>query len=210
MRRYAVPALVILLLTACASSKPDLLEARKVVGTDNDVRVDAEIYGDQLGPNTNLPVNYQVTNHRQTTILIADLIPDATYDPDTHTVTVSIGSEIPGQEFLPRLIPVRSGESRSFKTTAHVIIRAELGSPFVARPNALRVKLNFLGNAAPFQKLIAMPERAVRDPALASQIFTKWIEGNETVTTNTLPMHWTDQAISEPTPAAMPGRRGRG
>ncbi len=209
MRRYAVAAIFVALLTACASTKPvDLLDARKVVGTENNVRFDAEIYSDELRPNVMLPVKYWVTNERATTILIADLVPDASYDPDTQTVTISIGSEVPGQEFLPRLIPVHSGESKSFSATAHVIIRA-FGSPLTAAPDAVRLRLNFLGgNSAAFQKLIAIPQRAVRDPALAAQLFPKWIEGNETVVTNTLPMHWIGGPSEEPTPAAMPDRSG--
>jgi len=201
---------LLLLLIACTSTKPvDMKEARRVVGTENDVRVDAEFYGDRLSPNITLPVKYDVTNHRQTTILIADLIPETTYDPETHMVTISIGSEIPGEQFLPRLIPIRPGERRSFSTAAHVVIVANPASPWVPRPNALRLKVNFLGDPNPFEKLISIPERAVHDPALAAQLFPKWVEGNETVFTNTLPMRWAT-AVEEPTPAASPSRRRRG
>src|ERR1043166_7523447 len=88
LKRYTAVAGLWVLLVGCSSTKPiDMSEPRRVVGTENDVRVDAEIYGDRLGPNVNVPVKYDVTNHRQTTILIADLIPESTYDPETHTVT---------------------------------------------------------------------------------------------------------------------------
>jgi hypothetical protein len=56
--------------------------------------------------------------------------------------------------------------------------------------------------------LIAIPERAVHDPALAAQLFPKWVEGNETVFTNTLPMRWVT-VTEEPTPATAPTRRRR-
>lgn len=184
-------------------------EARRVVGTESDVRVDAEVYGDRLGPNITLPVKYDVTNHRNTTILIADLIPESTYDPETHMVTISIGSEIPGEQFLPRLIPIRPGERKSFSTAAHVVIVANPGSPWVPRPNALRIKVNFLSDPMPFEKLISIPEKAVHDPVLAAQLFPKWVEGNETVFTNTLPMRW-NTVTEESTPATTPSRRRRG
>ncbi len=184
-------------------------EPRRVVGTESDVRIDAEVYGDHLAPQITVPVKYDITNHRGTTILIADLIPESTYDPDTHMVTISIGSEIPGEEFLPRLIPIRPGEKKSFSTTAHVMIIANTASPWVPRPNALRLKVNFLGDPLPFQKLIAIPEKAVHDRALAAQLFPKWVEGNESVFTNSLPMRWVT-TVEEPTPANMPGRRRRG
>lgn len=180
-----------------------------MVGTENDVRIDAEVYGDRLGPNVTLPMKYDVTNHRATTILIADLIPETTYDPETHMVTISIGAEIPGEQFLPRLIPVRPGERKSFSTAAHVVIVANPTSPWVPRPNALRLKVNFLGDPSPFQKLISIPEKAVHDPELAAQLFAKWVEGNETVFTNALPMRWVN-VVEEPTPATTPARRRRG
>jgi hypothetical protein len=209
VKRSSVLALW-LVLVACTSTKPvDMKEARRVVGTENDVRVDAEIYGDRLAPSITLPLKYDVTNHRGTTILIADLIPECTYDPETHMVTISIGSEIPGEQFLPRLIPIRPGERKSFSTAAHVVIVANPGSPWVPRPNALRLKVNFLGDPSPFEKLIAIPEKAVHDPLLAAQLFPKWVEGNETVFTNTLPMRW-NAVVDEPTPATTPARRRRG
>ena len=209
MRRYSNLA-VLFVVIACTSTKPvDMKEPRRVVGTESDVRIDAEVYGDRLGPNITLPLKYDVTNHRNTTILIADLLPDATYDQETHMVTISIGSEIPGEQFLPRLIPIRPGERKSFSTAAHVVIVANPGSPWMPRPNALRLKMNFLGDPSPFEKLIAIPEKAVHDPVLAAQLFPKWVEGNETVFTNALPMRWYTVA-EEPTPATTPSRRRRG
>jgi len=188
-----------------------MTQPRRVVGTESDVRVDAEIYGDHLGPNVTIPLKYDVTNHRKTTILIADLIPDAAYDPETHMVTVSIGSEIPGEQFLPRLIPVRPGEKKSFEASAHVVIVANTASPWVPRPNALRLKINFLGDPAPFEKLISIPEKAIRDPVLAAQLFPKWVEGNETVFTNVLPMRWVGMGSSDdPSSDQAPRRRRPG
>ncbi len=204
------PALILcFVLAACMSTKPvNMAEPRRVVGTESDVRVDAEVYGDRLGPNVTLPLKYDVTNHRKTTILIADLLPESTYDPETHMVTISIGSEIPGEQVLPRLIPIRPGERRSFSTAAHVVIVVNATSPFLPRPNALRLKLNFLGDPVPFEKLISIPEKAIHDPELAAQLFPKWVEGNETVITNVLPMRWV-ATVEEPTPAT-PARRRRG
>jgi len=200
-----------LFLVACSSTKPvNMSEPRRVVGTESDVRVDAEVYGDRLGPSVTVPLKYDITNHRQTTILVADLIPESTYDPDTHMVTISIGSEIPGEQYLPRLIPIRPGERKSFSTAAHVVIVANTASPWIPRPNALRLKINFLGDPTPFEKLISIPEKAVHDPVLAAQLFPKWVEGNETVFTNSLPMRWATTPADETTEPTTPVRRRRG
>lgn len=185
-------------------------ESRRVVGTENGVRVDAEIFGDRLTPNMSLALKYDITNERPRPILVADILPQANYDADTHTVIVDIGTEIPGEQFLPRLIPIQAGEKKSFSTGVHVVIMATPASPWQPRPNALRLRINFLGgDAQPFEKLISIPEKAVHDPQLADQLFTKWVERNETVVTNTLPMRWTAMNADEPTPAAAPSRRGR-
>src|SRR5689334_1098094 len=111
-------------------------EPRRVVGTDNDVRIDAEVFGDTLTPNVNIPIRYDITNNRSNTILVADLLLNATYDPGTFTVTVDIGSEIPGQQYLPRLIAIPSGGKKSFNASAHVtILQNPSATPFAPRPS---------------------------------------------------------------------------
>ena len=210
MRRF-VPLLLVVVVIGCATTKPvDMKEPRRVVGTENGVRVDAEVYSDRLTPSTSLALKYDITNQRANPILVADLLPEANYDPDTQTVTVNIGTEIPGEQFLPRLIPIQSGEKKSFSTGVHVAIAVKPTSPWQPRPNALRLKINFLGDTKSFEKLIAIPERAVHDPQLAEQLFSKWVEGNESVTTNSLPMRWTVATVEETTPVAAPRRRRGG
>jgi len=203
--------LLLFVAAACSTTKPvNMSEPRRVVGTENDVRIDAEVYGDTLTPNVNIPIKYDISNNRATSILIADLLLNATYDPDTLTVTVDIGSEIPGEQFLPRLIAIPSGGKKSFSAAAHVaIMQNPSATPFAPRPNALRLRVNFLGDPKPFTKLIDIPEKAVRDPELAAAIFPKWVEQNETVVTNTLPMRWRGTAMIDNT-VTPPGRRGRG
>jgi len=199
MKRLAL-ALALLLAAACSSTAPptsaakpgtiDMKEPRRMVGTENNVRVDAEIYGEDLSQGTSIAIKYEVTNQRAAPILIADLVPQTTYDPDTRTITIDIGSEIPGEEFLPRLVSIPSGDRRSFKAGAQINIKAGVEGVGAPRPRALQLRVNFLGDSAPFVRLVDIPERAVRDPKLAAELFPKWVERNETVTTNALPMRW--------------------
>ena len=210
MKRASI-ALLLITLAACSSTQPvDMSEPRRVVGTENNVRIDAEVYGDTLGPNVNIPVKYDITNNRSSAILVADLLLNATYDPETQMVTVDIGSEIPGAEFLPRLISIPSGGKKTFRSAVRVaILQSPSSTPFIPRPNKLRLRVNFLGETKPFEKLIDMPEKAVHDPVLAEALFTKWVEGNETVVTNTLPMRW--RGATPPEDAGVPpSRRRRG
>ena len=209
MRKFILLSAV-LLLAACAtarkSSPVNQNEPRRVVGTDNDVRIDAEVFGDQLGSSVTLPVKYDITNSRQAAIAIADLVPVSTYDEDTRTVTINIGSEVPGATLLPHLISIQPGEKKSFNTIARVNIMLPPGTPMARIPRALRLKVNFLDDTAQFEKLITMPEKGVYDPGLADELFPKWLERNETVYTNALPMRW---SLPPPEEAPAASRRGR-
>lgn len=180
-----------------------------MVGTENNVRVDAEIYGENLVQGTSIAIKYDVTNQRAQPILIADLIPETNYDPDTGVVTIDIGSDIPGEEFLPRLISIPSGARRSFNGGARINIQIPPQSQWAPRPKALQLRVNFLSDTTPFVRLIDIPEKAVRDPQLAAEIFPKWVERNETVTTNTLPMHWMASQPSTIGNTPDPARRRR-
>jgi hypothetical protein len=214
-------AVMLLFVAACNSTAPpapatkpgaiDMKEARRMVGTENNVRVDAEIHGEDMIQGASISIKYEITNQRATPILVADLIAQSNYDPDTRTVTIDIGSDVPGEEFLPRLIAIPSGERRTFTTGAQINVRMAVNSPWTAKPRALQLRVNFLGDPAPFAQLVDIPERAVRDKKLAAELFPKWVEGTETVTTNSLPMHWQGPrttGIEDPPPSRR--RRGPG
>lgn len=209
MRKSTFGAALLILAGCASTSTVDMEEPRRVVGTENNVRIDAQVFGDHLSESARIAIKYDITNERNETIAIADLIPEATYDPDTQTVTVSIGSEVPGQEFLPRLLTIPPGEKKSFDAVARInVIVSRTVTPTTRFPNALRIKLNFLGDTTRFEQLIAIPERAVRSRELADELFPVWLERNETVFTNALPMRWTFEPESTPGRRPRTGRRG--
>ena len=211
MGKHAFLGLTLALFAAGCASTPavDLKEPRRVVGTEESVRVDAQIFNDILTPNTSIRVTYDITNDRSAPIAIADIIPETAYDPDTQTVTVTIGSEVPGAQLLPRLVMIGPGEKKNFTIVARVsILMGTAVTPLTRFPNALRVKLNFLNNTEGFQQLIAIPERAVYDPKLADELFPKWLEKNETVYTNTVPMRWMGAVPEEERVPLRRPRRG--
>jgi hypothetical protein len=202
-----------LLVAGCATTKPvDLKEPRRVVGTENDVRIDAEIDIDRLTPSQTINLKYDISNHRTLPIAIADIFPEASYDSETRTVTIGIGTEVPGEQLLPRLLVIAPGERKSFVAAARVNILVPAGAPnpFVRYPNALRLKVNFLGDTEPFGKLISISERGVHDPQLANELFPKWLERNETVITSSVPMRWAGNVEEPQPPVEMRGRRRRG
>jgi hypothetical protein len=183
-----------LLLAGCASTAAvDMNEPRRIVGTESSIRIDGQIVGEEIQPGAQIPMSYEITNMRSTPIAIAELVPETSYDQDTNTFTVTIGSEVPGNELLPRLIEIAPGEKRTFTTSARVQPIVQMGEVDPLKPlppSGLRLKVNFLGDTAPFRKLIGISERAVADRTLADALFPLWLEHNEIVYTNSVPMRW--------------------
>jgi hypothetical protein len=195
---------------ATAPAAVDLREGRKLVGTENDVRVDAEVLADHVVAGMPIAIHYTLTNGRPSPIAVADIVAVTTYDPDTRVLTVNVGSEVPGQQMLPRLIQLNPGEKREFTVGATTNFPAGGGTRGpVAPPHEVRLKINFLGNVQPFSMLVNIPEKAVVDPKLADELFAKWIEGTESVITNSLPVHWAPRP-EDPNSADAPLRRRRG
>lgn len=174
-------------------------EPRRVVGTESAVRVDAEIYGEVVRSGDPVSITYTITNQRPNTIAVAEMIPVTTFDRDTQTITVNIGSEVPGEQLLPRLIAIAPGETKSFSAAARMMfaIPVQTSDPSNQVPTALRLKVNFLGDTAPFAQLIDMTQKALADKKLADELFPVWIERNEVVYTNSVPMRWVARAPVE-------------
>ncbi len=209
-QRFAF-AVAILLLVGCATTRPvDMSQPRRLVGTENGVRVDALVVTEQLSPSSSVAISYDITNERSVPIAVADLVPESSYDPETRTVTVTFGSEVPGYSFLPRLLLIPAGAKKSFSSRAVVNVRAigsSVAGSFGRFPNGLRVKVHFLTDLQPFSPLIGIPERALHDPKLADALLPKWLERNETIITNVLPMRWVGPFGGEDDPAAARRRQ---
>jgi hypothetical protein len=174
------------IVTACASKPVRMDEPRRVVGTENKVRVDAEIVPDANG--SAVAIRYEVTNGRTEAIAVADILPESSFDPESRMVTVSLGSEVPGEHLLPRLVTVPPGQKRTFTAGAQVASAIRRDSPFSPQPAALRLKINFLGDTRPFEKLLDIQQKAVADSELADSLFPQWVELNEVVYTNAVPL----------------------
>lgn len=206
-------AALALSLAACSSAKIDMNEPRRVVGTESSVRVDAEFRAEEIRPGAQVPFTYEITNQRQEPIAVAEVVPITTYDTDTRVITVNIGSEVPGQELLPRLITIAPGEKKVFTGAARMAfaLQANTADPRGRYPASLRLKVNFLNDTKPFSELLNIPEKAVADRKRADELFAVWLDRNEAVYTNALPMRWTNfqQPGLEPPPAPTTGRRGR-
>lgn len=205
-------------LAGCASNAVNMSEPRRVVGTESSVRLDAQI-SDEVRPGAPVAIQYEITNDRPHAIAVADILPETSWDGETRMVTISVGSEVPGTTMLPRLIRIGPGEKKQFSTTASLarVVPSRPADPRARNSTLLRMRLNFLADTEPFTELIDIPQKAVADAKRADELFAKWLEQNEVVYTNAVPVTITtyrppgevDAGDRSATPVA-PRRRGRG
>lgn len=194
MSRLTEAPFLLLLAVAtlgCASTGVDLDEPRRVLGREADVHVDAQIFNERIGPGTGIRITWEIENMRSDAIAVADLVPALSYDAAERMLVIHLGSEVPGNELVPRLILIAPGERKSFTGAAKVNLNLPRPGPLTSHPRYLRVRVNFLSETGPFAELIAIPENTVYDPELADRLFPLWIEANETVATNAIPIRWT-------------------
>lgn len=191
------------LALGCGSTGVDLEEPRRVLGREADVRVDGQIFGERIGPGAGLRLTWEIENMRGDAIAVADLIPVVTYEVEERTLVVHIGSEVPGNDMVPRLIVIPPGERKTFHGSAKANLNLPPPGPLAAYPRYLKLRVSFLSNIAPFEQLVGIPEVSVFDPDLADRLFPLWVEANENVATNAIPIQWT----GAPTSPDVTGRR---
>ena len=197
LNRFVLNAAVVLVASCSSSSQVDLNESKRFLGRENDVRVDAQLFSDQIDNTSFVRVVYEVGNFRSNAIALALANTETDYDPATRTITLNIGCEIPGDAIVPHLTKIESSERKTFSVGAKVnVLVPTAAGPFANRPLYLRVKLHFLGEVEPFTTLLTIPDRGVHDPQLADQLFFVWIEKKETVVTNTLPIRWGPDSLA--------------
>jgi hypothetical protein len=173
-------------MTASATPKVDMKNAERVVGRENDIRVDAQLLVSEVGASANVPIAFQIENMRSTPIAFAERATQTSYDPQTQTITITLGAEIPGSRTAPSLTVIEPGQTRTFTTGAPLRIAASSDPRARNVPRYMRIKLSFLGEVAPFRKLVNAQAPKVNP----DELFVDWIEHVEAVFTNSLPIRW--------------------
>lgn len=167
--------LVALVCGQLQAAKVDMKDERRAVATDEGVRIDAELTNDFVQPHFPVGVTYQIENTTARLIGVAEKVCDATYDKESRTLTVSIGSEIPKDGLMPRVVVVKPGEKRTFKAGV------SFSGPAV--PRFVQIRVNILRDAAAFASLV---ERQLLD----DKLFDHWIESNQAIDLNVLPVRY--------------------
>jgi len=179
---------ITLAAVANAADGIDMDDPRRLIGRENDIRIDAQLVRDTVTPGTPIGVTYQIQNFTDAPIAIADRVASASYDADTLTIVVSIGSETP-QEHMPRMITVGPGEKKLLRTSATPsLLPTPTRAAFVSAPRYVQVKVTILRDVAPFRALIAnQTHGAQRFP---DELFDAWFECNDTILLNSVPIQF--------------------
>lgn len=180
MTPRALPAVMVsaLLAISCsttsATSSREFAKSERVLGLDDDVRVEATVYRDPLRPYGTVKVICEIENRRSEPILVYDVDSLAIYDPETRTFTVNVGAEIPQPE--SRAVEILSAERRTFEQ----VVALQSVPPLLQRMgNVIRVRFHFLKNAIG----IGQPPGEIDSDVI------KWAEYKRTVETNSVPVY---------------------
>jgi hypothetical protein len=202
---FPLIAAIILLPSAFADSI-NMDDPRRTVGREDDVRVDAQLIQDTVSPGSPIGITYQIENFSAAPVAVADKVSDASYDPDSRTITVSIGSEVPSDGKMPRVVTVAPGEKKLFRIGVTPSLGAAASRSSLAPPRYVQIKVTILRDLAPFAQLIA--RQAGTAQTLPDDLYDRWFESNDTIFLNAGPVRFA--ARRNPGGFASADQRGTG
>jgi hypothetical protein len=180
---YALLATIALLHTAAATAESiDMNDPRRAVGREDDVRIDAQLVQDTVSPGTPIGLTYQIENFSASPVALADKVITASYDADTSTITVSIGSETP-QDKMPHLVTIAPGEKKLLRAGVTPVLSLSAARATFSAPRYVQVRVSILRDLAPFAKLAAAQ-------SIPDELFDKWFESNDTISLNAVPVRF--------------------
>jgi hypothetical protein len=176
------------------ASGVDMDDPRRALGREDDVRIDAQLLTDTVSPGLPIGVTYQIQNLTKTAVAVAEKRCEASYDPDSRLITVSVGAEVPVDGAMPKMAIIGPGEKKTF--TAGVVFRMatpSMRTPQTGAPRAVQIKVNILRDLTPFEDVLKrqqLQQQAANIP-LSDQQFVQWLEGNDAIFLNPIPIQFT-------------------
>lgn len=164
-------------------------DPRRALGREGDIRIDAQLIRETVTHGSPIGVTYQIQNLSESTVAIAAKVSDASYDEDTRTITVGIGSEVPPDGDMPQLIVIKPGEKKVLHAAATPALRATGTISKFATPRYVQVKVAILRDLDPFADLIAKQDGRTKQ-RLSDELFEKWFECNDTIFLNSVPVNY--------------------
>jgi len=195
MRRSLWFLAISLIATVATAAHVDMKDPRRAVGTDEGVRIDALLSSEFVSARSLIGITYQIQNLSPHTIAIADRVAEASFDSESSTMTLAVGSEVPAAGEMPRLVLIHSGEKKTL--SAGAIARWSLRARQLARLVFVQIKVNVLRDAAPFANV---GERQ----KLSDEQFDQWLKVNEAITLNAIPVRYSATADRREADASRP------
>jgi len=177
---------------AARAAHVDMTDPKRALGRDDDIRIDAALIHDTVSSGSPVGITYQIKNMTEQAIAVADKLCDISYDNESRTITLSVGSEVPKGGEMPHLIIIAAGETKTLTAGAVLHLPAPTArSPFVSVPRLVEIQVNVLRELAPFRSLIEQQGRATAPIVLTDQQFDQWLQSNDTIPLNAIPVHYT-------------------
>ena len=176
-----VAAITLLHVAAAHAAGVDMTEARRAVAREDDVRIDAQLLQDTVSNGSPIGVTYQIQNLSASSVAIADKVTDVSYDPETRTITIAFGCEVPTDGILPKLTIITAGQTKAFNGGGMARFANPVRGPFATPPAFVQIKVNILRDPAPF---------AAAGPRMSDELFDRWLESNDAIFLNSLPVRY--------------------
>jgi len=188
-----IAAIIALHAAAAVAATIDMDDPRRALGREDDVRVDAQLVQDTISPGTPIGITFQIRNLSATPVAIADKVASASYDSDTRTITLSVGSEVPEDGLMPRMTTIAAGDTKIFRCGATPMINpAAVRAAAGAAPRYVQIKVTVLRDLTPFERLLSADTHASQ--ALSDELFDRWFESNDTIFLNSVPVRYSPRA----------------
>lgn len=188
--RLFAATIAAVLATAAHAASIDMNDPLRSVGRENDVRVDAQLLSGTVSAGNPIGVTWQIQNFTDVTVAVATRVVDASYDEETRTITVSLGSEVPVDGKMPAMVLIKPGEKKVFSSAATPAINPRAARQGGMSPRYVQVKVSILRELAPFRALIDAQTPASKPQELSDALFEQWFESTDTIFLNALPVLW--------------------
>jgi hypothetical protein len=197
MNATVTAATLATLLTANAVSATgaiDMNDPRRALGREDDVRIDAQLVNDNVSPGSPIGVTWQIQNLSAQPVAVAPKVIDASYDQDSRTITLAIGSEVPDDGNMPQMTVIAPGEKKVFRSAATPVISPVARGERSPSPRFVQVKVSILRKLEPFLNLIRRQSPTAKPERLSDELFDQWFESTDTIFLNSLPVQWSARA----------------
>lgn len=167
----------------------DMDDPRRALGREGDVRIDAQLVRDTVTPGVAIGITYQIHNLSDSSVAVAAKVADASYDEESRTITLAVGTEVP-PDTMPQMTVIAPGEKKVLQAGATPSLRASaVRTAFASIPRYVQVKVAILRDLRPFAKLIETQDGRTKH-RLSDELFDQWFESNDTIFLNAVPVRY--------------------